>query len=912
MSATLEEINNAIEAFLTSNDLPAFEAWIEQLRSRPLRRAPIYVVVDDLQKRAFAAGRGPTALGLWQALAVCAELLQTGAGAKPAHVIGEILMDDKQHRAAIRWLQQSIEGFEQFGTDRDIEVASLCMLSACEIRSNDRRRALATAERAVAVASVLDEPGTLARALMQRAKAKQNLNVAPLDDARRSLGFRRKASTDAYVEPMPTYLWYFGRMARELGAYDEAHEAFAEMEALAAEDPFDAALAMSERGFTYVQVREHKRASEYFRRAVHQAPPELAAAARRWSLLVSIYDGTATVAGMPDPSTLPLDDDESALTLLAVLGTLQEERASAVIPAARRLIDWARDANAYEILIAAHNTLAIALVCTGDLAGAMKELHRAIYHSDGRRLLSQGIDLRIHLVQVFTRRRMLQEAFDVYDFALAYIDEARSVADSTEIRQQIVAHARPLFEWMARTTVDHHLFARFLRDTEAARGQNLLDVAALSDRLDEEKDPARRELLKELRAADVELEVSTIAGDLDSNALRELRTKRQQVRGRLEVDRDVARVDAAKLTSAAVEQGNVVVSLFDTKQGVAAVVARPDGTFNGEFLAWERAERRLPSSRYSRLGRGARNFERLETEDLDAALHEHLFAPLAKMIGVVDADILLIPHGQLAVVPYWRLIDLVAPTRTLCISPSLGIHARCNQRVRADRGTTTLVCDPTRSLAYAEWEVTDVARTRADAPRHDANTLDDLFTSSVDSSVVHLAVHGEFNSDDPYRSGLLLADDGGEGGRFAAYSDGPSKYRIGTVAEIMTRMHLPRCRLAVMSACETAVARHHGSGEMVGLPSALLSVGARSVIATSWRVDDAASAILMHYFYAAWTGGTGTEPSPARALASARARLRAISCDDATRLLGKSVRRDGDQPFDRLELCDAFMCYGAF
>lgn len=137
-------------------------------------------------------------------------------------------------------------------------------------------------------------------------------------------------------------------------------------------------------------------------------------------------------------------------------------------------------------------------------------------------------------------------------------------------------------------------------------------------------------------------------------------------------------------------------------------------------------------------------------------------------------------------------------------------------------------------------------------------------------------------------------------------------FRLASVAEIMAKFDMRRCNLAIISACQSGIPRVHGAGEMTGVPTALLMAGARTVIASLWRAHDAAATVLMDHFYRSWAGGRGSEPSPARALAEARAQLRATSQVEIRSLLGESVRLpDGEYPFADPIFSDAFMCVGA-
>jgi len=112
-------------------------------------------------------------------------------------------------------------------------------------------------------------------------------------------------------------------------------------------------------------------------------------------------------------------------------------------------------------------------------------------------------------------------------------------------------------------------------------------------------------------------------------------------------------------------------------------------------------------------------------------------------------------------------------------------------------------------------------------------------------AVVHLATHAMLDDRRPAYSRLALA------GRFL------HAYEI-------ERLRLPGARV-VLSACETVGDSGRGEG-FLGLTRAFLVAGARSVVAASWVVDDAATARLMDHYYRA----LGRGASPVRALRQAQ------------------------------------------
>jgi CHAT domain-containing protein len=69
-------------------------------------------------------------------------------------------------------------------------------------------------------------------------------------------------------------------------------------------------------------------------------------------------------------------------------------------------------------------------------------------------------------------------------------------------------------------------------------------------------------------------------------------------------------------------------------------------------------------------------------------------------------------------------------------------------------------------------------------------------------------------------------------------------------AEEVAAIDLKGCELAVLSACETGLGATAGGEGVLGLQRAFHAAGCRTVVASLWRVDDAATRALMARFYA--------------------------------------------------------------
>jgi CHAT domain-containing protein len=100
-------------------------------------------------------------------------------------------------------------------------------------------------------------------------------------------------------------------------------------------------------------------------------------------------------------------------------------------------------------------------------------------------------------------------------------------------------------------------------------------------------------------------------------------------------------------------------------------------------------------------------------------------------------------------------------------------------------------------------------------------------------------------------SGVVLA--GGGRAPDPARSDASSAAPAGEdgilTAEEVRSLDLRLTRMVVLSACETGLGPGRYGQGLLGLARAFQVAGARAVVASLWKVDDAATAVLMEHFY---------------------------------------------------------------
>jgi CHAT domain-containing protein len=107
--------------------------------------------------------------------------------------------------------------------------------------------------------------------------------------------------------------------------------------------------------------------------------------------------------------------------------------------------------------------------------------------------------------------------------------------------------------------------------------------------------------------------------------------------------------------------------------------------------------------------------------------------------------------------------------------------------------------------------------------------------------VLHFATHALVDDRAATRNALALAPGGADADGFVAASD-------------LAALRLD-ARLVVLSACRSAGGVVVDGEGVQGLTAPLLAAGARSVVATTWRISDRATVPFIEAFYSAMAGG---------------------------------------------------------
>ncbi len=254
---------------------------------------------------------------------------------------------------------------------------------------------------------------------------------------------------------------------------------------------------------------------------------------------------------------------------------------------------------------------------------------------------------------------------------------------------------------------------------------------------------------------------------------------------------------------------------------------------------------------------------RAELAALEGRLSDLLLAPVAgRLTGA--RRLLVVPDGALHGLAFAALPDPRQPARRLIEAlpvahqVSGSVHAALEGRDAPTAiARVAIFADPaTGSTASAHFRR---EFGRLPATRREAAKVGEVFGGRahlfVDgeateaaarrevatSSLAHFACHALVDEALPLDSALLLAPSGGDEGLLQAW-------------EIAEQLRLAS-DLVVLSACETARGAERGGEGILGLVRALQVAGARSVVASLWRVDDESAAELMSRFHARLAAG---------------------------------------------------------
>ena len=224
------------------------------------------------------------------------------------------------------------------------------------------------------------------------------------------------------------------------------------------------------------------------------------------------------------------------------------------------------------------------------------------------------------------------------------------------------------------------------------------------------------------------------------------------------------------------------------------------------------------------------------------ALYNKLLRPLETEMG--SRSLLIVPHGFLHYVPFAALHDgnnYLVQTRVLRYLPSASVLTYLKPSRTQSLDSILVLGNPDLGDSRLDLPNAEVeARMIADILPGNELLVRKKATKTAfkqfapNFHYLHIASHGQFNSDNAMSSRLLLARDGKEDGSLTVNE----LYNVQLDADLVT-----------LSACETGLGKVLNGDDLVGLTRGFLYAGSSSVVASLWQVDDEATSELMKRFY---------------------------------------------------------------
>lgn len=198
-------------------------------------------------------------------------------------------------------------------------------------------------------------------------------------------------------------------------------------------------------------------------------------------------------------------------------------------------------------------------------------------------------------------------------------------------------------------------------------------------------------------------------------------------------------------------------------------------------------------------------------------LQEVLFGDAVRALG--DGPLIVVPPARLHATP-WGVLPALR-NRPFAVAPSAASWLRAGSRRAPERRDVVLVAGP--NLGSRGAEVTTLRRTYDDARvlASGAATCEDTLSALNGAWLAHVAAHGVLRADNPLFSALTL-------------DDGPL-----TVYDLERLKRAPY-RL-ILSACESGIGTNAGADEVLGLASAVISLGTAGLLGSTVIVDDDAA-----------------------------------------------------------------------
>ena len=228
-----------------------------------------------------------------------------------------------------------------------------------------------------------------------------------------------------------------------------------------------------------------------------------------------------------------------------------------------------------------------------------------------------------------------------------------------------------------------------------------------------------------------------------------------------------------------------------------------------------------------------------------AKMYKVLILPIEEKIRNFK-NLCIIPHRSLHLLPFHALLKgnkYLIEKYNLFYSPSSSIYYKYQEKEAIAGNNFLGMALGNLDIGYflglpgTKKELSSISElyTSKTLKYEEESTEEFLKKEANNYNIIHLATHGNFNSEQPLYSFLLFAPTENEDGQLAVHE--------------VFGLNL-NARLVTLSACQTGLGDISQGDELVGLSRGFLYAGASAIIVSLWSVADDPTAILMTRFHA--------------------------------------------------------------
>lgn len=250
-----------------------------------------------------------------------------------------------------------------------------------------------------------------------------------------------------------------------------------------------------------------------------------------------------------------------------------------------------------------------------------------------------------------------------------------------------------------------------------------------------------------------------------------------------------------------------------------------------------------------------------------ADLHRILLDPW-KDTGVLRGvdHLVIVPHAALAALPFAALWNrasgrFAVEDYAITTLPSVAALAKCCDSARVDLSRPLVLAPLANELPGTRREANAIAHVMpgAEVKLGTASTEQAALGGLAAGRPLHIASHGSHNAQNPLFSRMVVS----AARRESSASDGLLEvHEILGLSTSSPLVYLSGCETALGQAADNAFA---SSSDENSLAESFLIAGARTVVATLWRVDDAGAASIAEGFYTRLRSGGSPEDALAYA-----------------------------------------------